>query len=141
MTRCRRMTEAHVRSIMQQLLSAVGFLHRCRVVHRDIKPQNILIYCKCSSGSIEQQENAICNCAAHDIEVVLADFGLCRIVEPSASSVLSPTLSPQRGSTPAPSSPKSCNIFNSHCYMWYQFRHVAGSFAVEFGFWPVLGRR
>jgi len=97
MTRCRRMTEGHVRSIMQQLLSAVGFLHRCRVVHRDIKPQNILIYCKCSSSSVEQQESAICNCAPRDLHVVLADFGLCRIVEPSASSVLSPTLSPLRG--------------------------------------------
>lgn len=116
MMRCRHLTEAHVRSIMQQLLSAVGFLHRCRwdliltgfrfflrvltphrVVHRDIKPQNILIYCKCSISSIELQDGGICNCAPSDIQVVLADFGLCRVVEPSASSVLSPTLSPQRG--------------------------------------------
>lgn len=89
MVRCRQLTEAHVRSIMLQLLSAVGFLHRCRVVHRDIKPQNILIYCKCSSGSIEQQENGICNCAPADIEVVLADFGLCRVVEPSGVAVSS----------------------------------------------------
>jgi serine/threonine protein kinase len=43
MTRCRRMTEAHVVCIMQQLLSAVGFLHRCRVVHRDIKPDNFMM--------------------------------------------------------------------------------------------------
>ena len=114
MTRCRRLTEAHVRSIMQQLLSAVGFLHRCRVVHRDIKPQNILIYCKCSGGSIEQQENEICNCAPQDIEVVLADFGLCRIVEPSASSVLSPTLSPQRGASCVLASLINCNILNRH---------------------------
>jgi serine/threonine protein kinase len=96
MARCRQLSEAHVRSIMRQLLSAVGFLHRCRVVHRDIKPQNILISCKCSSSSAEHRENVICSCSPLDLEVVLADFGLCRIVEPSAASVLSPTLSPQR---------------------------------------------
>ncbi len=88
MVRCRQLTEAHLRRIMLQLLSAVGFLHRCRVVHRDIKPQNVLIYCKCSSGSIEQQENGICNCLPDDIEVVLADFGLCRVVEPSGIVLL-----------------------------------------------------
>ena len=33
-----------VRGIMQQMVGAVGYLHRCGVVHRDIKPSSILIH-------------------------------------------------------------------------------------------------
>jgi serine/threonine protein kinase len=33
-----------VRAIMQQLVGAVGYLHRCSLVHSDIKPASILIH-------------------------------------------------------------------------------------------------
>jgi serine/threonine protein kinase len=51
--------EAHVRRVMQQLLSAVRHLHGRGMVHRDIKPEN-LIYTDASKETIK-----------------LIDFGFC----------------------------------------------------------------
>ena len=39
----RRLREEQVRSIGAQLVSALFYLHSHRVLHRDMKPQNILI--------------------------------------------------------------------------------------------------
>ena len=48
-----------MQNIMYQVLQGVDFLHTHRVVHRDLKPQNILI--------------------TNDGQVKVADFGLARI--------------------------------------------------------------
>lgn len=50
--------ESEVRKIAQQLVSALYYLHSNRVIHRDMKPQNILI----SSNNV----------------VKLCDFGFAR---------------------------------------------------------------
>jgi serine/threonine protein kinase len=39
----RKFTEDEIRSIMAQLLLAIDLTHRKGIVHRDIKPDNILI--------------------------------------------------------------------------------------------------
>lgn len=51
-------TEIHAAQIMQQLLSAVAYLQDNRIVHRDIKPQNILL----------EEHNEVLN-------IKLVDFG------------------------------------------------------------------
>jgi mitogen-activated protein kinase 1/3 len=56
------LTPDSLRSIMKQLVSAYGYIHRCRVTHRDIKPANILI-------------------DPATLTVRICDFGLSRVIE------------------------------------------------------------
>ncbi|CAJ1015164.1 Protein kinase domain/Protein tyrosine kinase, putative [Leishmania lindenbergi] len=41
--RCPRLRENHIATIMKQLLQAVNYLHECGIIHRDVKPGNMLI--------------------------------------------------------------------------------------------------
>lgn len=57
-------TEKQIKVIMLQLLLAIDFMHKKRIVHRDIKLDNVLITC------IEEEE----------FNVKIADFGLSRFM-------------------------------------------------------------
>jgi calcium/calmodulin-dependent protein kinase I len=79
-------SEGQVARILSQLLSALAHLHKRGIVHRDVKPENILI------------SNNTAHSHSEDIPVKLSDFGLARVLHSSCSSSgycdSSPSLTP-----------------------------------------------
>ncbi len=68
----RRLTPAEALAVMEQVLSALGAAHHAGLVHRDVKPENVLVAESPTSGSLV------------DAVAKVADFGLARAVEASA---------------------------------------------------------
>ena len=67
-----RMHPVDALAVMEQMLAAIAAAHRAGVVHRDVKPENVLIAEAPGSSSLV------------DAVVKVADFGLARAVEASA---------------------------------------------------------
>jgi serine/threonine protein kinase/beta-lactam-binding protein with PASTA domain len=78
----RKLQPAEALAILDQALSAVAAAHRAGLVHRDVKPENILV-AEAPGGTV----NAII-----DGVVKVADFGLARAVERSTEEAGSPQL-------------------------------------------------
>lgn len=55
------MTEGHVAFMMRQILSATLYCHKLGVIHRDIKPQNILFMNKSASSPIKMIDFGLAN--------------------------------------------------------------------------------
>ncbi|SDZ06839.1 serine/threonine protein kinase [Micromonospora pattaloongensis] len=70
----RRLNPPEALSILEQMLAAIAAAHRAGLVHRDVKPENVLVAEAPSGGA----GNLI------DSVVKVADFGLARAVEASA---------------------------------------------------------
>jgi serine/threonine-protein kinase len=69
----RRLQPQEALAIMEQMLAAIAAAHRAGLVHRDVKPENVLV-----AESPGDAHNLI------DGVVKVADFGLARAVEASA---------------------------------------------------------
>ncbi|HEX8629850.1 MAG TPA: Stk1 family PASTA domain-containing Ser/Thr kinase [Catenuloplanes sp.] len=70
----RRLNPAEALAILEQMLAAIAASHRAGLVHRDVKPENVLVAEAPTGGS----GNLV------DSVVKVADFGLARAVEVSA---------------------------------------------------------
>ncbi|MCP2327900.1 serine/threonine-protein kinase [Hamadaea flava] len=69
----RRLSPIEALAVLEQMLSAIATAHRAGLVHRDVKPENVLI-AEAPGGSAELV----------DAVVKVADFGLARAVAASA---------------------------------------------------------
>ncbi|GAA1744203.1 Stk1 family PASTA domain-containing Ser/Thr kinase [Luedemannella helvata] len=69
----RRLEPAEALAVLEQMLAAISIAHRAGLVHRDVKPENVLVAAPPNgSGNLV------------DAVVKVADFGLARAVEASA---------------------------------------------------------
>ncbi|MEV6489452.1 Stk1 family PASTA domain-containing Ser/Thr kinase [Actinoplanes sp. NPDC051633] len=75
-TQRRRLNPVEALAILEQMLSAIAAAHRAGLVHRDVKPENVLV-AEAPSGGIANLVDSV---------VKVADFGLARAVEASSSS-------------------------------------------------------
>ncbi|CDO91947.1 unnamed protein product [Kluyveromyces dobzhanskii CBS 2104] len=67
--------ETQVKPFTACLLSALQFLHSNRIIHRDLKAENVLFRLKTKTNMIElPRDDATYDKSAHDL--ILADFGL-----------------------------------------------------------------
>jgi serine/threonine-protein kinase len=67
----RRLAPAEALAVMEQVLAALGSAHHAGLVHRDVKPENVLVAESPAGGNLV------------DAVVKVADFGLARAVEAS----------------------------------------------------------
>lgn len=69
--------EATYNDVLQQLASGLSYLHSLKIVHRDIKPQNILVGENSSRSRFAKK---------HGIRLLISDFGLCKKLDSDQSS-------------------------------------------------------
>ncbi|WP_406078843.1 Stk1 family PASTA domain-containing Ser/Thr kinase [Micromonospora sp. NBC_00858] len=70
----RRLNPDEVLAISEQMLAAIAAAHRAGLVHRDVKPENVLV-AEAPTGGVANLVDSV---------VKVADFGLARAVEASA---------------------------------------------------------
>jgi beta-lactam-binding protein with PASTA domain/serine/threonine protein kinase len=75
LTQRRRLNPVEACSILEQMLAAIAAAHRAGLVHRDVKPENVLV-AEAPSGGPGNLVDAV---------VKVADFGLARAVEASGA--------------------------------------------------------
>ncbi|GAA3746806.1 Stk1 family PASTA domain-containing Ser/Thr kinase [Plantactinospora mayteni] len=72
----KRLNPSEALAILEQMLAAIGAAHRAGLVHRDVKPENVLV-AEAPSGGAGNLVDGV---------VKVADFGLARAVEASSDT-------------------------------------------------------
>lgn len=93
-SRNERIPQHQVARLLKGLTAALDYAHGQGVIHRDIKPGNILLHSKADDISLDKP-------LSREVEAVLTDFGLVRIV-----NAASQTASGMVSGTPAYMSPE-----------------------------------
>ncbi len=75
LTQRRRLNPVEALAILEQMLAAIAAAHRAGLVHRDVKPETVLV-AEAPSGGIANLVDSV---------VKVADFGLARAVEASST--------------------------------------------------------
>lgn len=74
-----RLSEEHIRRVLQDVVSAVAYTHDHGFVHNDIKPQNILV---CGTPSLDKSMGIVITEHTDSVRYKISDFGVAHIAEP-----------------------------------------------------------
>eukprot|EP01053_Blabericola_migrator_P011505 Blabericola_migrator_1__11504@NODE_686_length_6875_cov_181_991774_g499_i0_p1_GENE_NODE_686_length_6875_cov_181_991774_g499_i0NODE_686_length_6875_cov_181_991774_g499_i0_p1_ORF_typecomplete_len628_score78_45Pkinase/PF00069_25/5_3e55Pkinase_Tyr/PF07714_17/8_8e32Kinaselike/PF14531_6/0_12Kinaselike/PF14531_6/0_0025Pkinase_fungal/PF17667_1/3_8e07Kdo/PF06293_14/1e05Pox_serthr_kin/PF05445_11/0_0071RIO1/PF01163_22/0_037WaaY/PF06176_11/0_097YrbLPhoP_reg/PF10707_9/4_2e03YrbLPhoP_reg/PF10707_9/0_43_NODE_68 len=72
--------EATVKCLVSQVLGALHYLHQRRIIHCDVKPKNILLYCHNEDMNNRAKDRKFRGGDWSSIQLRLADFGLAQSV-------------------------------------------------------------
>ncbi len=76
-----RIPLTQVARLLNELTAALDYAHGLGVIHRDIKPGNIMLYKKSGEFPLDQP-------LADDVQIILTDFGLVRIAHATTHTAI-----------------------------------------------------